>query len=124
MFGLLLVLGFFIACFLPCGCCCTSALKRGMYMPNASWRRWGVASASRGVSPPGAKRRAERSGGLHKRSAEDWGVACRREGRSSPSMSLFECQGHEFPDRVFYFIAQLLLFLGCSWVGNRAAFSD
>ena len=33
-----------------CGCCCTSALKRGMYMPNASWRRWGLASASRGVS--------------------------------------------------------------------------
>jgi hypothetical protein len=24
--------------------------------------------------------RAERSGGLHKRSAEDWGVACGREG--------------------------------------------
>jgi hypothetical protein len=24
--------------------------------------------------------RAERSGGLHKRSAEDWGVACEREG--------------------------------------------
>ena len=40
---ILLVLGFFIACFLPrsCGCCCTSALKRGMYMPNASWRRRG-----------------------------------------------------------------------------------
>jgi hypothetical protein len=43
---------------------------------------------------------------------------------SMSSMSLFECQAHEFPDRVFYFIAQLLLFLGSSWVGNRAAFSD
>jgi hypothetical protein len=35
-------------------------------------------------------------------------------------MSLQECQAHEFPDRVFYFIAQLLLFLGSSRVGNRA----
>jgi hypothetical protein len=39
-------------------------------------------------------------------------------------MSLVRCQGHEFPDRVFYFIAQLLLFLRSSRVGNRAAFSD
>jgi len=59
------------------------------YMPNASWRRRGVATASRGVSPPLQRsearvERAERSGGLHKRSAEDWGVACGREGRSSP----------------------------------------
>jgi hypothetical protein len=28
--------------------------------------------------------RANRSGGLHKRSAEDWDTACGREGRSSP----------------------------------------
>ena len=39
-------------CFLLGVGLCISALKRGMYMPNASWRRWGVATASRGVSPP------------------------------------------------------------------------
>jgi len=35
--------------------------------------------------------RAERSGGLHKRSAEDWGVACGREGISP--LSGFCCCG-------------------------------
>jgi hypothetical protein len=39
-------------------------------------------------------------------------------------MSLFECQGHEFTDRVFIFIGQLFLFLSSYGVGNRAAFSD
>ena len=40
--------------------------------------------------------RAERSGGLHKRSAEDWGASCARQGRS-PSGGLrrawFPCVG-------------------------------
>jgi hypothetical protein len=39
-------------------------------------------------------------------------------------MSLLHCQGHEFTDRVFYLLAQLLLFLSSFRVGNRAAFSD
>ena len=82
--------------------------------------------------------RAERSGGLHKRKPGPQrvllpagvvkrgrlGCLLSRARDGVPSMSLFECQAHEFPDRVFYFIAHLLLFLGSSWVGNRAAFSD
>jgi hypothetical protein len=37
---------------------------------------------------------AERSGGLHKRSAEDWGASCARQGRS-PSGGLVTFQGAE-----------------------------
>ena len=47
------------------------------YMPNATWRRRGVASARGGGSPT---RRAPQSGGLHKRSAEDWGHSLRARG--------------------------------------------
>ena len=59
-------------------------------MPNASWRRWGVASAMGGESPTlgegagGGTERAERSGGLHKRSAEVWGNPLRARGAKLP----------------------------------------
>jgi hypothetical protein len=59
-------------------------------MPNASWRRWGVATARGGGSPileTRAKRqveRTERSGGLHKRSAEAWGHPLRARGAKLP----------------------------------------
>src|ERR1700742_4218700 len=58
-------------------------------MPNATWRRRGVATASRGVSPPLQRSRAEwkgrsASGGLHKRSAEDWGHGLRARGAELP----------------------------------------
>jgi len=51
-------------------CLVVSAFEK--QMPNASWRRWGVATARGGVSPTlGAQRKGR--GGLHKRSAEAWG---------------------------------------------------
>jgi hypothetical protein len=59
-------------------------------MPNASWRRWGVATARGGGSPileTRAKRqveRTQRSGGLHKRSAEAWGHPLRARGAKLP----------------------------------------
>jgi hypothetical protein len=64
----------------------SSALKRGMQMPNASWRRWGVASARGGGSPTlGAQRqRRGKGGGLHKRSAEAWGDPLRARGAKLP----------------------------------------
>src|ERR1700722_955250 len=80
-----------------------------------------AASAGWGKSGRQASRRSEE--------ANTWSCTelfpspCARQEQRS-SMSLFGCQGHEFPDRVFYFIAQLLLFLGSFRVGNRAAFSD
>jgi hypothetical protein len=39
-------------------------------------------------------------------------------------MSLFECQGHEFTDRVFVLHSAVAFVLGSYRVGNRAAFSD
>lgn len=56
------------------------------YMPNATWRTRGVASARRGGSPTvGAEAKLERKGeGLHKRSAEAWGDSLRARGGSAP----------------------------------------
>jgi hypothetical protein len=56
------------------------------YMPNASWRRWGSKAQGRGLptlreGAEGGTERAERSGGLHKRSAEDWGSPCTARGQ-------------------------------------------
>src|SRR5580658_10208608 len=63
---------------MPCVAC--------TYMPNASWRRRGVASARGGGSPT---LETERSGsgkgeGLHKRSAEAWGNPLRARGAELP----------------------------------------
>ena len=66
---------------MPCVAC--------TYMPNASWRRRGGKAQGRGITHPwsGSKAGAERtkrSGGLHKRSAEDCGKPLRRA-RAAPS---------------------------------------
>ncbi len=68
---------------------CTSALKRGMYMPNASWRRWGVATAGRGVSPPLQRERSGSGKGVaQRRSAQAkrgrLGSGLRARGDTSP----------------------------------------
>jgi hypothetical protein len=67
--------------FMPCVAC--------TYMPNASWRRRGGKAQGRGIShswsgSEAGEERAERSGGLHKRSAEDCGKPLRRA-RAAPS---------------------------------------
>jgi hypothetical protein len=64
---------------MPCVAC--------TYMPNASWRRRGSKVQGRGLptlgeGAEGGTERAERSGGLHKRSAEDWGNPCTARGRA------------------------------------------
>src|ERR1700745_3847451 len=55
------------------------------YMPNASWRRrgWGGGSPTIGAEAKAGAKRGKRSGGLHKRSAEDWGYPLRRAGGSA-----------------------------------------
>src|SRR6202453_1899955 len=64
--------------FMPCVAC--------TYMPNASWRRRGSKVQGRGFptlgeGAEGGTERAKRSGGLHKRSAEDWGSPCATRGQ-------------------------------------------
>jgi hypothetical protein len=56
------------------------------YMPNATWRRRGVATARGGGSPTlGTKRSGSgKGGGLHKRSAEAWGYPLRARGAELP----------------------------------------
>src|SRR3984885_11811702 len=72
---LLMVLSPLPLLFMPCAAC--------TYMPNASWRRRGGKAQGEGYLPPGAKRRAKRSEGLHKRSAEDcWETPCAAPGQS------------------------------------------
>src|SRR5579871_5516116 len=56
----------------------------------------GAASARGGVSPPlersgSGVEGAERSGGLHKRSAEDWGASCRAPGTESLRKAWLRC---------------------------------
>ncbi len=76
---------------------CTSALKRGMYMPNASWRRRGVATASRGVSPPLQRERSGSGKGVaQRRSAQAkrgrLGSGLRARGDSAPLSGFCFCR--------------------------------
>ena len=69
--------------------------------------------------------RAERSGGLHKRSAEDWGSGLRARGAEPPCMSLVKDKAHELTDRLFDIIRAVVFVLKVLiGVGNRVAFSD
>src|SRR6266481_2688854 len=83
----------------------------------------GATSARGGVPHP------ERSGGrpqagLHKRSAEDWGASCARQGRSTFHVFLQALRARIHTPRLFLSSGQLFLFFGSCRVGNRAAFSD
>ncbi len=61
-------------------CFGTSALKRAMCMPNGTCEGGGGKPQGEGVSPTleegaeGGTERAKHSGGLQKRSAEDWEI--------------------------------------------------
>jgi hypothetical protein len=77
------------------GCCLLGLLllplplnwqRHVTYMPNATWRRRGVATARGGGSPTlETKRSVSGKGkGLHKRSAEAWGHPFRARGAELP----------------------------------------
>jgi hypothetical protein len=51
----------------------------------------GSKAQGEGYLPPRARRRAERSGSLHKRSAEDWGDPLRRAIGAEPLSEVFPC---------------------------------